>query len=195
MPIRTALIREVYDQPSSAYLGREKTLKLLRPRFQLKGYVEHVSRYVDNYHVYRYSHVLRNKTPRLLYPLLVVERPQQYITMDFKSFLKDKLGYDTIVVFVYRLSKRPISVPYYSTTTTRNLADIFINRIQRHYGPPDSIVLDRGPQFISDFWNEFIATLGIQLALSIVEHPQTDGQTEIVNQYIDQRLRPFINYY
>ena len=49
--------------------------------------------------------------------------------MDFKSFPKDKLGYDTIIVFVYRLSKRPISVPYYNTTTTRNLADIFINRI------------------------------------------------------------------
>ena len=171
MPIRTALIREVYDQPSLAHLGRGKILKLLKPRFQWKGYVEHVLRYVDNYYIYRRSYILRDKTPRLLYLLLVVERPQQYITIDFKSFLKDKLGYDTIIVFIYRLSKRPIFIPYYSTTTTRNLADIFINRVQRYYRPPDSIVLDRGPQFILDFQNKFIATLGIQLALSIVEHP------------------------
>ena len=49
--------------------------------------------------------------------------------MDFKSFLKDKLSYDTIIVFVCRLSKRPISVPYYSTITARDLAGIFIDRV------------------------------------------------------------------
>jgi hypothetical protein len=56
-------------------------------------------------------------------------------------------------------------------------------------------VSDRGPQFISSFWNEFCSILGIKLKLSTAEQPQTDGQTEIVNQYIDQRLRPFVNYY
>ena len=65
--------------------------------------------------------------------------------MDFKSFLKDKLGYDAIIVFIYRLSKRPISVPYYSIATARDLAEMFIDRVWRHYRPPDSMVLDRGP--------------------------------------------------
>ena len=54
---------------------------------------------------------------------------------------------------------------------------------------------DRGPQFISDFWDEFCRILGIKLKLSTAFHPQTDGQTEIMNQYLDQRLRPFVNYY
>ena len=89
------------------------------------------------------------------------------------------------MVFVYRLSKRPISVPYYSTATARDLAEIFIDRVWRHYGPPDSMVLDRGPQFISDFWHEFTSILRVKLALSTADHPQTDGQTEIMNQYID----------
>jgi transposase InsO family protein len=56
-------------------------------------------------------------------------------------------------------------------------------------------VSDRGPQFISAFWNEFTSILGIKLKLSTAYHPQTDGQTEIVNQYLDQRLRPFVNYF
>ena len=54
---------------------------------------------------------------------------------------------------------------------------------------------DRGPQFISSFWKEFCDVLGTKLKLSTAEQPQTDGQTEIVNQYIDQRLRPFVSYY
>ena len=49
--------------------------------------------------------------------------------MDFKSIPKDKLGYDAIVVFIYRLSKRPILVPYYSIATARDLAEMFIDRV------------------------------------------------------------------
>ena len=49
--------------------------------------------------------------------------------MDFKSFPKDKLGYDAIIVFVYRLSKRSISISYYSIATTRDLAKMFIDRV------------------------------------------------------------------
>jgi hypothetical protein len=56
-------------------------------------------------------------------------------------------------------------------------------------------VSDRGPQFVSRFWAEFCRILGIKLRLSTAFHPQTDGQTEIMNQYLDQRLRPFVNYY
>lgn len=52
---------------------------------------------------------------------------------------------------------------------------------------------DRGPQFVSSFWNEFCQILGVKLKLSTAYHAQTDGQTEIVNQHIVNRLRPFIN--
>ena len=84
---------------------------------------------MENYHVCRRSHVPRDKTPGLLNPLPIADRPWQHITMDSKSFPKDKLGYDAIVVFVCRLSKRPISVPYYSIATARDLAEIFIDRV------------------------------------------------------------------
>jgi hypothetical protein len=72
---------------------------------------------------------------------------------------------------------------------------MYIQYIYRHRGAPQTIVSDRGPQFISQFWAEFTRILGVKLLLSTAFHPQTDGQTEIMNQYIDQRLRPFVNYY
>ncbi|KAI0992343.1 hypothetical protein K3495_g15843, partial [Podosphaera aphanis] len=54
---------------------------------------------------------------------------------------------------------------------------------------------DRGPQFISEFWVEFNKILGTKIKLGSVDHPQTDGQTEIYNQYLQKRLRPFVNFY
>ena len=80
-------------------------------------------------------------------------------------------------------------------TTAKDTAVLYVNNIYRWRGVPDSIVSDRGPQFISDFWNEFCRILGVKLKLSTAFHPQTDGQTEIMNQYLDQRLRPFVSYY
>ena len=80
-------------------------------------------------------------------------------------------------------------------TDAAGMARLFVEHVYRHRGPPTTIVSDRGPQFISDFWNEFCKTLGIQLKLSTAHHAQTDGQTEIVNQHIATRIRPFINHH
>ena len=151
--------------------------------------------YICNCHTCRRSHVLRDKTPGLLHPLPIPLQPWQHISIDFKSFLASKRGFNTILVVVDQLGKQPISTPCHKTTTARDLATLFINHVWQYYGPPDSIVSDQGPQFISSFWKEFCNILGIKLKLSTAEQPQTDRQTEIVNQYIDQRLCPFVNYY
>ena len=94
-----------------------------------------------------------------------------------------------------RLGKRTYSIPCHKTTTVKEMAQLFVSNIYRTHGPLDTIVSDRGPQFISEFWVEFCRILGIKLKLSTTFHPQTDGQTEIMNQYFDQQLRPFINYH
>ena len=100
-----------------------------------------------------------------------------------------------LIVFICRLSKRSISVPYYKNTDAKETARIYLDRVWRYYGPADTIVSDRGPQFISEFWKEFNRILRTKIKLSTANHAQTDGQTENMNQWIDQRLRPFINYY
>src|SRR5208282_1753950 len=116
-------------------------------------------------------------------------------TMDFCSFPRDKSGYDNVFVVVDRLSKQAISIPCYKTATAKDMARLYIYHVYRYYGAAESIVSDRGGQFISGFWKEFNRILGTQLKLSTAHHPQTDGQTEIMNQYLEQRLRPFVSYY
>ena len=115
--------------------------------------------------------------------------------MDFHSLPRDRYGYDCVFVVVDRLSKQPVSVPCHNDIGAKETARLFIEYIYRHHGPPDTIVSDRGSQFVSAFWDELCAILGIHLKLSTAHHAQTDGQTEIVNQQIDRRLRPFVSYY
>jgi transposase InsO family protein len=100
-----------------------------------------------------------------------------------------------VVIFVDRLGKCPITIPVRDTITVRELAPLFLKHVVRHVGVPETIVSDRGPQFVSDFWDEFCRRIGTKLKLSTANYPQTDGQTEIVNQYFDQRLRPYVNHY
>ena len=119
----------------------------------------------------------------------------QHLCMDFKEFPKDKSGYDQILVIIDRLSKQAITIPCHKTITARGMADLFVQWVYRFGHTPESIVSDRGPQFVSSFWSEFCRIIGVKVKLSTAYHKETDGQTEIMNKYIDQRLRPFVSYY
>jgi transposase InsO family protein len=115
--------------------------------------------------------------------------------MDLHELPKDRNGYNTVFVNVDRLGKRIISIPCQKTVTAKEAAQLYIQYIYCIYGPLDTIVSDQGLQFISAFWGKFTRILRIKLKLSTAYHPQTDGQTEIANQYLDQRLQPFVNYF
>lgn len=149
--LRMLLIREAHDQKATAHPGRKKTIRVLRDRYYWKGMTGDIEQYIRNCHTCRRTHVPRDKTPGLLHPLPIPLRPWQHISIDFKSFPPSKRSFDSILVVVDRLGKRPVSIPCYKTTTARELAALFIKHIWRHYGPPDTIVSDRGPQFISSF--------------------------------------------
>ena len=64
---------------------------------------------------------------------------------------EDNEGYNAIVVFIDRLSKKAVSLPYRKTTITKDLAELYTVHYYRHVGLPDSVVSDRGAQFISEF--------------------------------------------
>jgi protein involved in ribonucleotide reduction len=71
--------------------------------------------------------------------------------MDFCSFNPDKHGYDNVLVFIDRLTKRAISVPCHKSATTVQIARLYIYHVYRYFGPPDTTASDRGPQFIAAF--------------------------------------------
>ena len=103
--VRTELIRETYNQVFTAHPGKNKTYKLLCPRYYWKNIQYDITQYIRNYQSYRQANIPRDKTPGLLQSLPVPEHPWQYIIMDFKSISTSKTGYDSIFVIIDRLNK------------------------------------------------------------------------------------------
>lgn len=193
--LRTRLIAEAHSTLLTAHPGRAKTFALLRHRYFWPRMLQDITTFVGNCHKCSRANHRQDKTPGFLHPLPVPERPQKHLVMDFKSMPKDKLGFDAVLVIMDRLAKDSVTIPCHSTCTARELAVLFISNYWRFNGSPDTIVTDRGPQFISSFWEEFARILGIRHKYSSGQHAQTAGQVEIMNKYLDQRLRPFIDYY
>jgi hypothetical protein len=109
--------------------------------------------------------------------------------MDFIMGLPRTLkGNDSIWVVVDRLTKVAHFVPVKVTFGTERLANLYVEHILRLHGAPKSIVSDRGPQFVAKFWRSFHKLMGTTLSYNTAFHPQTDGQTKIVNQVLEDML-------
>jgi hypothetical protein len=131
--------------------GRAKLRQLLQSRYYWPGQTKDINQYRDNCHTYRRSHVPRDKKPGLLYPLPIPDYPWQHVSVDFKMCPESKKGHNIVAIFVDRSGKRPITIPVRDTVTAKELAPLFLMYVVCHIGVPETMVSDRGPQFISDF--------------------------------------------
>jgi transposase InsO family protein len=98
-------------------------------------------------------------------------------------------GNDSIWVIVDRLTKVTHFVPIKTQHRTERLVELYVEHILRLHVAPKSIVSNRGPQFVAKFWRSFHKLMGTTLNYSTAFHPQTDGQTERVNQVLEDMLR------
>jgi len=103
-------------------------------------------------------------------------------------------GKDAILVVCDKLSKMTHFVATTEETSAKGLARVFQDNVWKLHGLPESVVSDRGPQFAAELTKELNRMLGIKTKLSTTFHPQTDGQTERINQEVKQYLRFFIEH-
>jgi hypothetical protein len=85
-------------------------------------------------------------------------------------------------------------MPTLSSVDSPGIAELFLSSVWKLHGTPKEVISDQGPQFAAKFMWQVFHRLGIRSALSTAYHPQTDGQTERVNQELEQYLRAFVNY-
>jgi len=103
-------------------------------------------------------------------------------------------GYNSILVVVDQFTKMAHFVPTTEKTTAEGLARLFRDNVWWLHGLPESIISDRGPQFAAGLMRELNKMLGIKTKLSMAFYPQTNGQTERMNQELEQYLRMFIDH-
>jgi transposase InsO family protein len=113
------------------------------------------------------------------------------ISVDFIVKLPESHGYDTIMNIVDSVTKRAHFIPTHTTITAEGAARLYLREVWKHHGTPRVVLSDRGSQFTAGFTRKLYKLLGIELATSTAYHPQTDGQTEHVNQELEGYLRIF----
>jgi len=115
------------------------------------------------------------------------------LSVDFVVELPLSSGCDTVMIVVDLMSKWAHFIPTHTTVTAEGAARLFLHQVWKLHGLLKCVVSDRRPQFVTCFTRELYRLLEIKLASSIAWHPQTDGQTEHVNQELDQYLQLFVN--
>jgi len=154
-----------------------------------------VKDYVTTCDTYSRSKIPRHRPYGLLQPLPIPETPWTSISMDFIVDLPKSKSFDSIFVVVDHLTKMAHFVPCNKTITSKETARLFLENVYKYHGLLDDIIFDHGTQFTSKFWQSMFKILQVKINLSLAYHPQTDGQTERVNQVLEQYLRCFINHH
>jgi len=127
-------------------------------------------------------------------PNSIPEKPWTHISADFITKLPLAQGYNSILVVVDRLTKIVHFIPTTEKTSAEGLARLFRDNIWKLHRLLESIISDRGLQFAAGLMRELNEMLGIKSKLSMAFDPQIDGQTERVNQELEQYLRMFIDH-
>ncbi|KAK1618155.1 hypothetical protein QYE76_023672 [Lolium multiflorum] len=162
----------------------------LKEQFWWHGMKRDIGSYVAKCDICQRVKAEHQRPAGLLQPLQIPEWKWDSVGMDFITGLpKSSKGNDSIWVVVDRLTKVAHFIPVKTTYQGPRLAELYISRIVSLHGTPKSIVSDRGSQFTSRFWQKVHEGLGTRLNFSTAYHPQTDGQTERVNQILEDMLR------
>ncbi|GJV30346.1 putative mitochondrial protein [Tanacetum coccineum] len=180
--LRTTIVQHYHADAVGGHSGTTVTAHRVGALFYWKGLHKTVKKYVRECDVCQRSKSNLVAYLGLLQPLPIPERIWSDISMDFIVGLPKSQGKSVIFVVVDRLSKyahfMALSHPY----TASFVAQAFLDSVYKLHGLPNSIVSDRDSVFLSHFWQSLFKILKVELKLSTAYHPQTDGQTEVVNK-------------
>ena len=192
--LRLRVLKYKHDHPLSGHFGQNKTLELIRREYVWPKMRMFIKDYCNSCTICKRSKPTRHKPYGLLKQLPIPSRPWNSISMDFIEQLPPSLGYTAILVIVDRLSKQGIFIPTHDTITSALLAELFVLHVFSKHGVPSHCTSDRGSEFVSHFFRSLGKALDMKLHFTSGYHPQGDGQTERVNQTLEQYLQVYCNY-
>ena len=185
-----------HDDPSRGHPGTYKTLQFVKAKYYWKNMDRKIRDYVKSCEKCQRNKHRQTKPPGLLHPLRVPDARWQHITMDFITGLPPSEGYNAIWVIMDRLTKRGHFIPLAmkdNLSAAVECAQVFCDRYQRLHGIPESVVSDRDTRFTSTFWATWMELQETRLCTSSAFRPNTDGQSERTNRFLEDYLRNYVH--
>jgi hypothetical protein len=194
--IKKIILDEAHKSKFSIHPGSTKIYQDLKQNFWWSNMKVDIAKHVaecDTCHRMKASHL---KSTSVLQPFSIPMWKWDDISMDFIVGLpltarKKK----SIWVIVDRLTKTAHFFAVHTTYSVQQYAELYMDQIVRLHGIPKTIISDRGTQFVARFWEQLHECLGTKLIRSSRYHPQTDGQTERINQILEDMLRASILHF
>lgn len=187
-------LHDCHDAPIAGHFGFRKTYDKLRRLVYWPTLKDDTRQYIASCEKCQRNKPSQERPAGLLQPLEIPGTRWEVVTMDFMVHLpKTPRNHDAITVFVDKLTKQAHFVPSTTKASATDIARQFFDNIFRHHGMPNTIISDRDSKFTSRFWQELHRLMDVKLAMSTAYHPQTDGQTEVMNKTLGIMLRAFID--
>ena len=193
--LRRRIIGMRHDGPVVGHPGRLKTREVVQRDYWWPGMIWDINRYVDGCPICPRVKPVRERPVGELKPTEIPTEPWEIISVDFITDLPESAGSNCVMNIVDRHSKLLYSGACDTRITAQGAARLFLDTAWRYEGLPRQVISDRGPQFAAAFTKELNRLLRIKGSLSTAYHPQSDGQTEHVNQEMEIYLRIFINFH
>ena len=194
--LRKKVLFSEHDDPSRGHPGCFKTITFVKSKYYWKGMDQEIRQYIRSCEKCQRNKHRQTRPPGLLHNLPVPETRWQHVTMDFILALPPCQEFNSIWVIIDRLTKRAHFIPVKMgslESTAEACAAIFCREYQRLHGIPETIVSDRDVRFTSLFWQEFMKLQGCVHHLSSAFRPNTDGQTERTNRFIEDYIRNYVH--
>jgi transposase InsO family protein len=132
----------------------------------------------------------KRRTPLFRIPVPKDARPFEVVALDLITQLPKSGPYDAILTIVdHGCSRAAIFIPCTTNISGEGVAKLYLTHIYQWFGLPQKIISDRDPRFTSKFAQAICEQLKIRQNVSTAFHPQTDGLTERMNQWVEQYLR------
>jgi hypothetical protein len=191
--LRIDLLHEAHDSGYAGHVGVDRTLAHLSRTYWWPGLRKDVRRYVIECDSCQRNKSVNRKPAGPLQPLPIPGAPWSDISMDLITDLPEtEEGFDSVAVFVDRLTKMTHMAPCKKTLTTEQFVSLYLQNVVRLHGFQLSILSDRDPRWCNDFWKAVCARVNTKLRFSTAFHPQTDGQTERQNRTLEEMLRHYV---
>src|SRR5882762_3718837 len=191
--LREDIIRAHHDSIAAGHPGRYKTQELITQNYWWPYIQSNVRKYTDGCIRCQETKIQKGKIHAPLHPNAIPNTPWEHISVDLIGPLPESSRYNTIMVIIDRFSKYIIALLTNMELSAFGAARIYRDHVWTKFGLPRKTISDRGPQFAAQFMRDLYTMTGVESNLSTAYHPQTDGQTECINQEVEQYLRISIN--